>query len=97
MPPLSLRRRLALIGLNLAACVLFVVVVVLMTPLLATSTLTSVMILVGLMFVYRTMRIMATGRDERLRPPGDSAGDRSPIRPLPFSPAASIKRPLPRT
>lgn len=75
MPPDYQGRRLAR---NFAACVLLVV---LMAPLMDVSVLISLMILVGLVFLYRTLRILADSRDQHSPPPGDPAGDRSPIRP----------------
>ena len=97
MSPLTVSQRLVTVGWNFVLRLLFVVAVVYVAMLLGVSTLASLVIVSSAIFVLSTMNLLKSWRAGDGRPPGDAAGDRSPLRPSPIRPTATVKRPLPGT
>ncbi len=97
MSPLTVSQRLVTVGWNFVLRLLFVVAVVFVALLLGVSTLASLVIVSSAIFILSTANLLSSWRAEDGRPPGDPVGDRSPLRPSPIRPSASVKRPLPGT
>ncbi len=92
----SMAERFRMTLWSFAVRTIFIAGVVLVSFLLDLSILTALLVVSGAVFLFSALAIwFPADNTGRARPGQEPAGDRSPLRPLPFRPSASIERPLP--